>query len=91
MFKKMDQAEPGWDKKKLNPKETSEEVLKIAAPPAGAPMKDTSMDFLMRRPLEGENPNQQGGDVILDKDGRILKVFHMNSVNDRVSMEDLGL
>jgi len=93
LFREMDKKSPGWDKRKMSA-ENDAEALKIDGQPTvpGPKFSDKmGQDFLMRRPLEGENPCQQGGDVVLDAEGKILKVYHMNSVNDRVTMEELGL
>lgn len=89
MLKQLDKQTPGWDKKGGL---TSEGLLesKIGAAP-GMFDAQKNADYLIRTHFEGENPSQQGGDVLLDGAGKIQKVFTMNSVFDRVKLEDIGV
>ena len=77
MFKDMDKESTGWDQQ-------------IVKPVKDAP-KDIMEDYSMRRFMKNENPAQQGGDVVLDDEGKIVSIFQMSSVEDRVSLKDLGL
>lgn len=88
MFIKMDQTTENWENQVQ--KEISE---KSDEGYAGSMPQEKMKNFLMRRyqDTDDENICMQGGDVVLDGNGVIQKVFYMLSVSDRVSMEDLGL
>ena len=43
-------------------------------------MKFSFEDFVFRKFVKDDDPLQQGGDVILDTEGKVLKVFAMDSV-----------
>lgn len=49
----------------------------------------TFQDFKFRRFVENDNSAQQGGDAVLDGEGKLLKIFPMSSVNDRPTVKDV--
>lgn len=82
MWKEMDRQNENWEQ---NIAQTEEEGRSKNKP------EDKMQDFLMRRFMANENPAQQGGDVVLDSEGKIVSIFQMANVHDRVSLKDLGL
>ena len=96
MFIEMDENQPGWDEKAISNEDIDhtkdENKYKFKHPLPNSRIKfSEQQNFLMRKYFDDENPAQQGGDVLLDEGGRILKVFKMDNVNDRVDLGELGL
>jgi len=45
--------------------------------------------YVFRKFIDGDNPLQQGGDAVFDANWKLIKVFPMLHVADRVSVDDL--
>jgi len=46
-------------------------------------------DFVFRKYVKDDDPGQQGGDVTLDKNGNLIKIYAMDNVFDRPSIDQL--
>jgi len=44
-------------------------------------------DFVFRKYVKNDDPLQQGGDVILDMNGKLVKIFGMDNVTDRPDVD----
>ena len=45
--------------------------------------------YVFRKFIDGDNPLQQGGDAVFDANWKLIKIFPMLHVADRVSVDDL--
>jgi len=46
-------------------------------------------DYKFRKYVAGDNAQQQGGDVVLDRENKLVNIYPMKSVNDRPNIEEV--
>ena len=49
----------------------------------------TYEDFVFRKFVKDDDPFQQAGDAVLDEEGRLIEIFPMIHVSDRVNVNEI--